>query len=286
MDTAQAEAAIRYFRAAGDRWHAASGLQAMSGMQAPNQALQSLNEARRLYEAEGDRFQAANCAFMMASLLVRDLGNPAPAQQLARDALDIFEEMGSEHEQAHARSILAEIDYRSGKTQRAADAAHECLETFRRLADHRCESAMLLLLADIAQDQDDSDAAIELLRQTLTVSTLGAHARTPPLALERLARLLSSRDVLAAVALFAARENYLDPARRSPEQEPAAELDALRRATPSAAFDMAWQRGSQASFADVVAIATEAPAFRTPHSAAGEQVALPRLEVDEESGIR
>ncbi len=86
-DTSEAEEAIRYFRTAGDRWQAANGLQAVSGMQAPEQALQSLNEARRLYAAEGDRLLAANCAFMMASALVRDLGNPAPAQQLARDAV-------------------------------------------------------------------------------------------------------------------------------------------------------------------------------------------------------
>jgi predicted ATPase/DNA-binding CsgD family transcriptional regulator len=258
MDTAQAEVAISYFRTAGDRWHTARGLQAMSGMQPPEQSLQSLDEARRLYAAEGDRFQAANCAFMMASILVRDLGNPAPAQQLARDALDVFEQLGSEHEQAHARSILAEIDHRNGKTQRAADTALDCLETFRRLADHRCESAMLLLLAGVAQGQDNSQAACRLLRETLDVAILGAHARTLPLALEGLARLLSSRDPLAAIALFAARESYRDTAGRRPQSEPAAELDAVRQATSPAAFDAAWQRGAHATLEDIVAIADEA----------------------------
>jgi predicted ATPase len=258
MATTQAEEAIKYFRTAGDRWHTAEALQALSLMQPPEQGLHSLNEAHRLYAAEGDRLPAANCAFMMASILVRDLGNPAPAQQLARDALDVFQELGSEHEQAHARSILAEIDHRYGKTRRAADAAQECLETFRRVADHRCESAMLFLLAGIAQDADDSEAAIRLLRETLDIATTGAHARTLPLALERLARLFTSRDPLAAVALFAACENYRDPAGRRPQPKRAAELEGLRRAIPSGAFDSAWQRGSQASLEDLVVIADKA----------------------------
>jgi hypothetical protein len=195
---------------------------------------------------------------MMASVLVRDLDNPAPAQQLTRDALDVFEQLGSEHEQAHARSILAEIDHRNGKFQRAADAAHDCLVTFRRVADHRCESAMLLLLAGTAGDRGETDAAIRLLRETLAVATTGAHTRTMPLALERLAQLLASHDALAAIALFAARENYVEPAGLNPQPEPPAELDTLRRAVPSAAFGAAWQRGSQASLEDIVAIADEA----------------------------
>jgi predicted ATPase/DNA-binding CsgD family transcriptional regulator len=257
-DTSDAEAAIGYFRSTGDHWYTANGLQALSGMQPPEPALQSLNEARRLYAAEGDLFQAANCAFMMASILVRDLGNPAPAHQLARDALDVFQELGSEHEQAHARSILAEIDYRNARPERAADVAQDCLETFRRLADHRCESAMLLLLAGLAQDRGDNEAAIGLLRETLDVAIRGAHTRTVPMALERLARLLTSQDPLAAIALFAARGNYRYSAGASPQPEAAAELDALRRAVSPAAFGTAWQRGAQAPLEDVIALADEA----------------------------
>ena len=258
MATTHAEEAISYFRAEGDRWRTAHGLQALSLMQPPQQALHTLHEAHRLFAAEGDRLSAANCAFMMASVLVRDLDNPAPAQQLSRDALDVFEQLGSEHEQAHARSILAEIDHRNGKTQRAADAARDCLVTFRRVADHRCESAMLLLLAGMAGDRGDTGAAIPLLRETLAVATTGAHTRTVPLALERLAGLLASHDALAAVALLAARENYVEPAVVNPQPEPPTELDALRRAVPSAAFGTAWQRGSQASLEEIVAIADEA----------------------------
>jgi len=124
---------------------------------------------------------------------------------------------------------------------------------------------MLLLLAGVAQDAGDEDAAIRLLGETLDVATTGAHARTLPLALERLARLLTDRDPLAAIALFAARENYRDAAGRRPQSEPAAELDALRQATSPAAFESAWQRGSQASLEDLVAIADEAADAALPH---------------------
>ena len=117
---------------------------------------------------------------------------------------------------------------------------------------------MLLLLAGMAGDRGDTGAAIPLLRETLAVATTGAHTRTVPLALERLAGLLASHDALAAVALLAARENYVEPAGLNPQPEPPTELDALRRAVPSAAFGTAWQRGSQASLEDIVAIADEA----------------------------
>jgi tetratricopeptide (TPR) repeat protein len=214
-------------------------------MQPSERALRSLDEARRLYSAEGDRLMDANCAFMMAAILVRDLGNVAPAQQLARDSLGIFEKLGSEHEQAHARSVLAEIDYRRDRTPQAADVAHDCLQTFRRAADHRCESAMLLLLARIEQDQGDRDMAVRLLRETLDVAASGAHARTLPLAVERLARLFSQDQPLAAVARFAAVDAYRDTSARSSKPERAAELDTLRHATQPEAFDAAWQRGAR-----------------------------------------
>ena len=117
---------------------------------------------------------------------------------------------------------------------------------------------MLLLLAGLAQDQGDNEAAIGLLRETLDVANRGAHSRTVPMALERLARLRTTQDPLAAIALFAARGNYRYSAGASPQPEAAAELDALRRAVSPAAFDTAWQRGSQAPLEDVIALADEA----------------------------
>jgi predicted ATPase/DNA-binding CsgD family transcriptional regulator len=267
MDTAPTEEAINYFRSIGDRWQTASGLQTLSLVQAPEQGLRSLDEAHRLYAAEGDRLSAANCAFMMASVLVRDLGNPAPAQQLARDALGVFRELGSEHEQAHARSVLAEIDYRTGKAERASEAARDCLETFRRATDHRCESAMLLLLAGIEQDLGHHAAAVGLLRETLDVATAGAHARTLPVALDRLAKLLANDHPLAAVALFAARESRRDPARGGTQRSPVDELARLRQVTEEDAFRTAWERGSQASLEDLIAI-VDAATERVDHPGA------------------
>ena len=252
VDAAPVEAAIAYFRAVGDRWHLASGLRAMCLLQTPEQAVGSLAEARQLFAAAGDRLEAAKCASMRASVFVRHRNGTEQARQLATDALTAFRELESEHEQAHARGILAEIAYRSGDVQQAADAARNCLETFRRVADHRCVSAMLLLLAGIEQDRGDRAAAFALLRETLHVATLGALPRTIPLALERLARLLRGQHPLAAVTLLAAREAHGDPRTTLPDQ--ASDLNALRHATEPAEFETAWQRGAHASLDQLIDI--------------------------------
>jgi predicted ATPase/DNA-binding CsgD family transcriptional regulator len=255
-DIDSAEEAITYFRSSGDRWQTANGLQTLSLLQAPEVAIRSLDEAHSLYAAEGDRVQAANCAFMMTYVLVRDLGNTSSAQQLAREALQVFDELGNQHGQAHARSILAEIDYRTGTCERAAEAARGCLQTFRRVADHRCESAMLLLLATVEDDRGEHEAAAKLLRKTLEVAIRGAHARTVPLAFDRLARLLADNDPQAAISLLAARAR-LEASPRVPHVDRTAELDALRRQVPPTAFDTAWERGARASLDDLIAIVGE-----------------------------
>jgi hypothetical protein len=231
----------------------------LSLLQAPEPALRSLDEAHILYAAEGDRLQAANCAFMMTYVLVRDLGNTSSAQPLAREALRVFDDLGNQHGRAHASSILAEIDYRTGSSECSADAARSCLQTFRRVADHRCESAMLLLLAAIEDDRGGQSAALNLLRQTIEVAAGGAHARTVPLALDRLARLLASDDPLAAVSLLAARAR-LQESPKVPPVDHAADLDALRRRVTPTAFDTAWERGTLASVEDLMAIVGGTPA--------------------------
>jgi Tetratricopeptide repeat len=189
---------------------------------------------------------------MIASILARDLGEWQQAGHTATEALAVFSEIGSEHEKAHARSVIAVVEHATGNVDRAATVAQDCLDVFRRVADHRCVSGMLLLLADVEGDLGHPDEAIRLLRETLKVATSGAHARTVPFALERLARLLEGTQPLSAVALLAAAETARRHGRMASAAVP--DLQSLRQRTDPGAFRAAWLRGSLARGGDLVAI--------------------------------
>lgn len=181
--------AAAHFRAVGDHWRAAETLTSLSLLQSEREAITTLADARRLYELEGDQLRAANCAYMTASLLVRALDDPRGAEQLAEEAVAMAVRVGSEQETAHARSILAEVHLRDGEMQLATEVGTECLNVFRRAADHRCVSAMLLLLGTAAAQRGDDDTARAHLREALDVARFGAHARTVPLVRAQLAAL-------------------------------------------------------------------------------------------------
>jgi predicted ATPase/DNA-binding CsgD family transcriptional regulator len=186
-----ARAASSWFRRVGDHWRAAEALTALSLLQSEQDAIVTLADARGLYELVGDELRAANCAYLTASLAVRELDDPRRAQQLAEDALAMAVRVGNEHETAHARSILAEVHLRDGALQLASEVAAECLSVFRRAADHRCVSAMLLLLGTAAARRGEDVTALAHLREALDVARLGAHARTVPLVHLELAALQS-----------------------------------------------------------------------------------------------
>jgi predicted ATPase len=188
VDRAGAEA-VAYFRATGDHWHAAETLQALSLMQPEREAIATLEEARGWYERVGDELRAANCAYLTASVLVRALDEPRRAAPLGQEALAIALRLDNEHEAAHARSILAEVALRDGDLPRAVEVAAECQDVFRRAADHRCVSAMALLLGTAAARRGDAVAARAHLHEALDVARLGAHGRTVPLARALLAAL-------------------------------------------------------------------------------------------------
>ncbi len=251
-ETGRVQRAIEYFTRTGQGWQSANAMRVLALLQAPRDSLQMLAEGRRLFELEGDRLQAANCAYLLASTLARDLGEPQQARGIALDALAVFTELGSEHQQAHARSVLALIDYRSGNAGRASDVAHDCLDVFRRVADQRCFSGMLLFLAEIEHDRQRPDQEMRLLRQTLEIASTGAHGRTVPLALERLAVLFEVQHPLTAITLLAAAQNAGGSAGMSAIF--AARLESLRRRTSPAAFRVAWRRGLHAQIGSLGAI--------------------------------
>ncbi len=239
------EAAVAHFRSVGDRWHTAMALQILSYFKEPVEGLDLLGEAHRLFTLQRDLLRVANCAYLMAARLVRELGDPNRAEPLLAESLRLSVRLGSEHEQAHARSAMAEIWLARGEDARAAELGRDCLEAFRRVGDHRCEGLMLVLLGRAAERTGMPEDAVAYLREALGVAALATHAHTIPAALDRLAGLLAGHDPRLAIVLHAAAD-----ARRLGDQplhlqEPARgeRLDALRRAAGPEAFAAAWQRG-------------------------------------------
>ena len=144
--------ALRRFRAIGDTWRTAEALCVESFVTDPPAAVQLREEAYRLFTLTGDRIRVANVAFLMASLWARELHEPQRAEPLAWEAVELARELGSEHEEAHGLSVVAECLLARGERERARELGERCLAAFRQLADHRCEAASLLLLAQCASD--------------------------------------------------------------------------------------------------------------------------------------
>ncbi len=158
--------ALSRFRASGDRWRTAETLCVQSFVTDPPAAVQLREEAHRLFTLTGDRIRVANVAFLMASLWARELHEPRRAEPLAWEAVDLARELGSEHEEAHGLSIIAECLLARDEVEQARELGERCLAAFRQLADHRCEAGSLLLLArcdsDPAQAQRHARAALAL----------------------------------------------------------------------------------------------------------------------------
>jgi predicted ATPase/DNA-binding CsgD family transcriptional regulator len=158
--------AARWFRANGDRWRQAETLCVQSFVTDPRAAIRLQDEAYRLFTLTGDRIRVANVAFLMANRWARDLHDPNRAEPLAWEAVELARELGSEHEEAHGLSVVAECLLAKDDHVRARELGERCLAAFRRLADHRCEAASLLLLArcdaDPAQARRRARAALAL----------------------------------------------------------------------------------------------------------------------------
>ena len=247
------EAALAHFRSVGDRWQTAMALQVLGYVKGPVEALDLLGEAHRLFTLERDLLRVANCAYLMAARLVRELGDPDRAEPFAAESLRLSARLGSEHEQTHARSALAEVCLARGQDARAAELGRDCLEAFRRVGDHRCEAAMLLLLGRAAERVGTREDAVAHLREALGAAALAAHAHTIPVVLDRLAGLLG-HDPPVAIALHAAADarHLADQPIASHGPERGGRLDVLRRAAGPDVFAAAWQRGLHAPLEEVV----------------------------------
>jgi non-specific serine/threonine protein kinase len=249
------EAALAHFRSVGDRWQTATTLQVLGLVREPAAGLELLGEAHRLFALERDLLRVGNCAYLMAARLVRELGDPDRAEPLAAEALRLSVRLGSDHEQAHARSALAEVWLARGEDARAAELGRDCLAAFRGAGDHRCEGLMLLLLGRAAERAGARADALAHLREALGVAALAAHAHTVPVVLDRLAGLLAGQDPLAAVTLHAAAEARQLRSQPAHLQDPGRgdRLEALRRAAAPEAFAAAWLRGLRAPLDELLA---------------------------------
>jgi predicted ATPase/DNA-binding CsgD family transcriptional regulator len=178
--------ALRQFRASDDPWRTAEALCVQSFVTDPRAAVQLREEAYWLFTMTGDRIRVANVAFLLASLWARELHEPRRAEPLAWQAVDLARELGSEHEEAHGLSVVAECRLARGEREPARELGERCLAAFRQLADHRCEAASLLLLAQCATDPAEAQRHA---RAALALAESGGQAALAERARATLARM-------------------------------------------------------------------------------------------------
>jgi predicted ATPase/DNA-binding CsgD family transcriptional regulator len=244
------------FRRAGEPWHAAQALWAACFVPDPETILGHLADARALYSEAGDRFRLVAADVTIALVMVLHRGDPDRARVHAMSALELARQIGSAHEETHARLALAELDLQQGGDTRAV--LEECLETFRRFADHRCAGRLLALLGSWSLRHDGvSSSALERIREALSCASLTSDPVAAGEAFDALAIVAARTDPLAAVRLHASAA-----AQRSWEQIPAnpsgldwsIQIAELRDALgPS--FERAWAEGLELDLEQAISAA-------------------------------
>lgn len=112
------------------------------------EAREQAEQARRTFEAAGERAREANAQRLLGHL-ASDMGTPAQGRQLVERALSQFAQLGDTRGSAQALVVLGEIDYLLGEHARArtmlADARAKCEKVGDELGRAQC----LILLAMI-----------------------------------------------------------------------------------------------------------------------------------------
>lgn len=237
-------AAAEYFKSVGDRWRLGVALMQLGAYHGLPDAVDYLEEAGRCFAASGDRIQYGNVRYFSAAALLRfGEGDLNRVSAWAQEALEIEEELGSRHEQAHARSLQAIVSFRRGEQSQAMETCDECLLTFRRVGDTRCTARMLsirgLLMAQLRNSEMARSSFCEALGEALRANDLATVAEC----LDGLGALANRTE---AVRLHAAAQGQREAA-GVPHNVSGVSYDKrlrkLHGELSEEAFSNAWQEG-------------------------------------------
>lgn len=125
--------------------------------------------AQRLAHIEGalasqsaDESSAAHL-WLEAAQIRQRLGNWPAAQAAARQAASSFQQAGNAANEAQARALLAELQWRSGDPEGALQVLRaEVLPNIERLGDVRAKAVTMGLIADILQACGRADEALRI----------------------------------------------------------------------------------------------------------------------------
>lgn len=172
--------ALTYFRSADEGLRSADAMALLSLGAEGDEALGHLAHARELYREAGDRAALANTSYLAANRRLHDLRDYEMAKALARETVDLAIDLGSEREELHGVSVLAECAFAGEDLDQADELVQRCLPGFEKVADHRCVSRMLLLAARIAESRADYAEALRAAERACDIAQHAGHEQTLP----------------------------------------------------------------------------------------------------------
>lgn len=238
------EEASAYFESIADSWRHGLALMQLGILSDPPEAIDFLNAAGRCFARTGDRIKYGNVRYVSAAKLLRHAAaDLARVSSWTQEALQTAEEFGSRHEQAHARSLQAIVDFRRGHLDRAMDLCEKCLVTFRQGGDTRCTARMLslkgMLMIRRGETIEGEACFSEAVAEALRANDLATAAES----LDGLGALTEGAEAVrfhaAAQAQRAAARASLNASGVSFEDR----LKKLRQELGDQAFTIAWEEG-------------------------------------------
>jgi serine/threonine protein kinase/tetratricopeptide (TPR) repeat protein len=126
-------------------------------------ARREAEEARRLFEHQGDELNQAHCLRLLGHI-ASDLGAPAAGRRQVLRALSIFEGLEHEHGQAQCEVVIGEIDFLLGEHGSARQVLSAASERFLKSGDWLGRAQCLLLQGWVEQSGGSPTFARELMR--------------------------------------------------------------------------------------------------------------------------
>lgn len=214
------------------------------------EAAQLYDEALALQRTLGDERGAAQTMNSLA-MLRREQGDIAAAVSLMQENGDYFRRVGDLRMLSYNLSNLALLQQELGQFEEAEHLYQESLAIARDQSDHWHCLEVLTTLAEGAGRHGQSSLQRTYLVEALPLALRLGHPGLQGQLLQYLADITHA-DPTRAVTLYAASEALQQT---TPESAPKANLNHLRNTLGSRRFRTAWQKGTQLTASEAVALA-------------------------------
>ena len=159
--------------------------------------------ALELYRAIGDRAGEADALYGM-SLGVTNVGRPAAAEEMAREARSIFIELGAKERIGQVLMAEASAAWRRGELERTRALWEDALRLEEDLGDQNLIASELVGLAAIVFLQGELGEAVAHVSRALEMTIASGNAHTQLFALDTLASVTANSRPAQAVRVAGA----------------------------------------------------------------------------------